>query len=223
MVQIPATVDGQQYSLALDSGAPYSMISTDVIKTWGARHTDWPQVVGAAGPASLLPPRLLRAPMMRVPEIDWGGLRLKQVGVVGMDPEFVSWYSKKTAAPVIGFLSWNVLRAFRVTIDYPHSAVYFEKQGNIDSHDMDVVGLALAQSRSGGWAIVNVVQKDGHSTVDEALPGDKLLKVDGVNVTNLGLEQVIGALGGRPGVSHTLEVDRKGKILTLKATVMNLI
>src|SRR5215469_8358377 len=73
MVQIEATIDGKKYSLALDSGAPYSMISSDEIKNWGTQHADWPQIVGAAGPATLFAPRLLRAPMTRVPLIQWGG------------------------------------------------------------------------------------------------------------------------------------------------------
>jgi len=223
MVQIEASIDGKKYSLALDSGAPYSMISSDEIKNWGTQHADWPQAVGAAGPASLLPPRLLRGPMMRIPQINWGGLLLKNVGAVGMDPEFVSWYSKKTAAPVIGFLAWNVLRAYRVTIDYPHSAVYFEKQTELDAHDMDVVGLALARSRTGGYAVVAVVQKDSKPMVDEVQAGDKLLKVDDVDVSNLGLEKVIDALAGDPGDVHTLVLDRKGATLTIKAKVMRLI
>ena len=223
MVQIEATIDGQHYSLALDSGAPYSMISSDAIKTWSTRHADWPHVAGAAGPATLLPPRLLRAPMMRIPQIQWGGLPLKSVGVLGMDPEFVSWYSKKTVAPVIGFLAWNVLQAFRVTIDYKNSAVYFEKQRELDSHDMDVVGLALARSRSGGYAIVSIVQKDGHPAVDEAQPGDKLLKVDDRDVTHADLQTVVDALRGKPGDLRTLVLDRKGKTVTTKARVMRLI
>src|SRR5262249_17787705 len=171
MVQIEATIDGKKYSLALDSGAPYSMISRDEIKKWGTQHADWPQAVGAAGPASLLPPRLLRGPVMRIPQINWGGLLLKNAGVVGMDPEFVSWYSKKTAAPVIGFLAWNILRVYRVTIDYQHSTVYFEKETELDAHDMDVVGLALARSRTGGYAVVAVAQKDSKPLVEQVQQG----------------------------------------------------
>lgn len=219
MVQIEATIGGQKYSLALDSGAPYSMIASDVMK----QHAEWPQIIGAAGPATLFAPRLLRAPMMRVPQIQLGGLTLDNVGVLGMDPDFVSWYSKKTVAPVIGFLSWNVLQAFRVTIDYPNSAVYFEKQRNIDGHDLDVVGLALARSRSGGYAIVAVAQKDGHPTVDGAQPGDKLLKVDNLDAVHADLQTVIHALRGKPGDTHTLVLDRKGTMLTIKAKVVRLI
>jgi len=223
MVQIEAGIDGKKYSLALDSGAPYSMISSDEIKNWGTQHADWPEAVGAAGPASLLPPRLLRGAMMRLQQINWGGLLLKNVGVVGMDPEFVSWYSKKTTAPVIGFLAWNILRAYRVTIDYEHSTVYFEKEAELDAHDMDVVGLALARSRTGGYAVVAVVQKDSKPLVEQVQPGDKLLKVDDVDVSNLDLEKVIEALRGDPGDVHVLVLDRKGATLTVKARVMRLI
>jgi len=223
MVQIEASIDGKKYSLALDSGAPYSMISSDEIKNWGTQHADWPEAVGAAGPASLLPPRLLRGAMMRVQQINWGGLLLKNVGVVGMDPEFVSWYSKKTAAPVIGFLAWNILRAYRVTIDYQHSTVYFEKEAELDAHDMDVVGLALARSRTGGYAVVAVAQKDSKPLVEQVQQGAKLLKVDDVDVSNRDLEKVIEALRGDPGDVHVLMLDRKGATLTVKARVMRLI
>lgn len=224
MVQMEATIDGQKYSLALDSGAAYSMISSDAMRAWSAHHTDWPQVLGAAGAANVFGmPRLLKAPMMRIPEIRWGGLSLKNVGVLGMDSEFVSWYSKKTAAPVNGFLAWNVLRAFKVTIDYPRSVVYFEKQGNIDDHDADTVGLTLARSRSGGYAVLAVVQKDGHPVVDGIQAGDKLLKVDDREISNLSLEKAVEALAGRPDDVHVLVLDRKGTSVTIKATVMHLI
>src|SRR5215470_17849875 len=69
MIQIEAGIGGQRYSLALDSGAPYSMISSDAIKAWSTQHQDWAHIAGAAGPATLLPPRLLRASMMRIPQI----------------------------------------------------------------------------------------------------------------------------------------------------------
>ncbi|HEY6249262.1 MAG TPA: PDZ domain-containing protein [Candidatus Angelobacter sp.] len=224
MVQMEATIDGQKYTLALDSGSPYSMISRDAMKTWSAHHPDWQKITGAAGAASVLGiPRLLRAPMMRIPQIQWGALALPDVGALGMDSEFVNWYSKKTAAPVIGFLAWNVLRAFRVTIDYPHAAVYFKKLGQIDRHDIDAVGLAVTRSRSGGYAVVAVVQKDGHPTVDDVQPGDKLLKVDDRDVTKLALEKVMDALSGRPGDVHALTLDRKGTTLIVKAKVMHLI
>jgi hypothetical protein len=223
MIQIEATINGQRYGLALDNGAPYSMISSDAIKTWSTQHPDWPHITGAAGPAILLPPRLLRAPMMRIPQILWGGIPLNNVAVVGMDPEFVSWYSKKTAAPVAGFLAWNVLQAFRVTIDYKNSAVYFEKQHELDSHDMDTVGLTLARSRSGGYAILAIVQKNGQPTVEGAQPGDKLLKVDGLDATHADLQTIIDALHGKPGSSHVLVLDRKGQTVTVTAKVMRLL
>lgn len=224
MVQMEATIDGQPYSLALDSGAPYSMISSDAMKTWAAHHADWPQITGAAGAASVFGiPRLLGGPMMRVPYIQWGGVALNNVGALGMDAEFVSWYSKKTAAPVIGFLAWNVLQAYRVTIDYQRSSVYFEQRRQIDSHDADAVGLAVAHSRSGGYAVVTVVQKDGHPTVDDVQRGDKLLKVDDLDVSNFALEKVMDALSGRPGDVHVLTLDRKGTKLTIKAAVRHLI
>ena len=224
MVQMEATIDGRSYSLALDSGAPYSMISSDALKTWAAHHADWPQITGAAGAASVFGiPRLLGGLMMRVPQIQWGGVALNNAGALGMDAEFVSWYSKKTAAPVIGFLAWNVLQAYRVTIDYQRSFVYFEQRRQIDSHDADAVGLAVAHSRSGGYAVVAVVQKDGHPTVDDVQRGDKLLKVDDLDVSNFALEKVMDALSGRPGDVHVLTLDRKGTKLTIKATVRHLI
>jgi C-terminal processing protease CtpA/Prc len=49
-----------------------------------------------------------------------------------------------------------------------------------------------------------VVEKDGRATVEEVQPGDKVLKVDNLDVTHLGLERVISALRGRPGDVRTL-------------------
>jgi len=223
MVQLNATIDGAPYSLALDSGAPYSMISSEAIQNWMSRHKDWPTTKGTAGAANMLPGPLRRGPMMRVPLITTAETSLRNVGFAGMDSEFISWYSKKTAAPVNGFLSWNVLSAYRVTIDYPGSALYFEKQSEIDTHEADSVGLTLARSRSGGYAILAVVQKDGRPVVDGAQPGDKLLKVDGRDISQLDFQSALHALQGRPSDAHTLVLDRKGETITITAKVMHLI
>jgi len=223
MVQVNVTIDDASVSLALDSGAPYSMISSEAIQQWSSKHKDWPSIVGVAGAANFLPGRLRGLPMMRVPLITTAGGSLKNVGFAGMDSEFVSWYSKKTAAPVIGFLSWNVLRAYRLTIDYPASALYWEKEGEIDAHDADSVGLTLARSRSGGYAILSIVQKDGKPAVEGAQPGDKLLKVDGIDIPQLDFQRALHALQGRPGDIRTFVLDRKGETLTIQAKVMHLI
>lgn len=69
--------------------------------------------------------------LMRIPEIVIGRLALKQVGVLGAgrdkgfstNMDLFDWYSTKNAVPVIGWIGGNVLKAFRLSIDYQNHAV----------------------------------------------------------------------------------------------------
>ena len=82
---------------------------------------------------------------MRVPEISLGSVILKDVGALAAGPGrspvpgvgFFNWYSQKNDVPVIGWIGGNVLRQFRLTIDYPHRMTYWLKEADTESHDID--------------------------------------------------------------------------------------
>lgn len=150
--QIDAVIDGDSLAFALDNGSAYSFVSYEVYELLSQRHPSWPHITGTTGCANMWgwwPPNEETLPVLRLPEILWGSVRLTDVAIVGV-PKVTEngsslgvWYSQKTACPVVGFLGPNAFNAFRVEIDYVNSAIYFEKGDKYDSHDMDLVGLTL--------------------------------------------------------------------------------
>jgi hypothetical protein len=226
--QIDAVVDGDSLSFALDNGASYSFVSYDVFESLLERHPDYPHATGATGCANMWgwwPPQEQTLPVMRLPEV-WGGpVRLTEVGIVGVPevaengPSLGAWYSQKTARPVVGFLGPNAFEGFRVEIDYANSAIYFEKGVEHDPHDMDLVGLTLRPEKDRSFTIIGVAMKDGIPVVEGIEPGDVLLRVGDLKTTGATFGTVVDALRGKPGDVRVLEVDRNGKRIVVETKV----
>jgi hypothetical protein len=233
IVQIDAVIDGDSLSFALDMGAAYSFVDADVVEKIVKRHPDAPRVTGAAGCANMWgwwPPDEERAPVVRAPEIVWGGVRLSGVGLVGVasvapgGPPLGAWYSQKAAGPVKGFLGPNAFMAYRVEIDYAEGAVYFEKGAAPgDPNDMDLVGLTLRPENDGSYTVIGIVKHGVKATVEGVVPGDRLLRIGDLEVTGATMGTVVDALRGRPGDVRTLLLDRGGAKIELDAVVKRLL
>lgn len=137
---------------------------------------------------------------------------MSDVGLVGLPDSFplAVWYSQKSARPVDGLLGPNAFRSYRVEIDYPDSAVYFEKSTDGDFHDMDIVGLTLRPEADGNYSIIGIADKDGRPSVEGVKIGDVLVKVDDLVVRNSTMGTVADALRGKPGDFHRIIVERNG-------------
>lgn len=245
IVQIDAVIDGDSLSFALDMGASYSFVDADVLERIIKRHRDMPRMKGAAGCANMWgwwPPDEQYAPVARVSEIVWGGVRLAGVGVVGVEgvqpggPPLGAWYSQKTARPVKGFLGPNAFKGYRVEIDYAGSAAYFEKgpaggssaapggpAATDDTNDMDLVGLTLRPENDGSYTVIGIVKHGVIATVEGVVPGDRLLRIGDLEVTGATMGTVIDALRGKPGDIRTLFLDRGGAKISIKAPVKRLL
>lgn len=227
ILQIDAVIDTDSLSFALDNGASYSCISEDVLKSISQMHSDWLSINGAIGCANMWGhwPLENRWLIMRIPEIKLGAVILTDVGITGL-PNFYSngtdlgtWYSKKTARPVVGFLGPNALKSFRVEVDYANSKVYFEKDLDFNPHDMDLVGLTLNTEPDGNFIIIGVTKKNGKPTVEGVEPGDVLLRVDDLRTTGATFGTVVDALRGKPGDVRILELERNGKRFKVETKV----
>jgi hypothetical protein len=232
IVQVDAVIDGENYSFALDNGASYSFTSVDLLEKLSKRHPDWPRMLGAAGCANMWgwwPPNEAEWPVMRVPGFKWGSASVENAGIVGLPNIFGQgktigdWYSQKTARPVDGFLGANILKAFRVEIDYKNSAVYFEKAPEFDTNDMDTVGITIQPLDDGKYQVLGIVRKDGNPAVEGVKAGDKLLKIDDLAITGATMGTVSEALRGKPGDIRSLTLERDGKSIIIKATVKRLL
>ena len=231
-MQIDAVIDGDSLSFALDMGASYSFVDADVLERIIKRHRDMPRMKGAAGCANMWgwwPPDEQYAPVARVPEIVWGGVRLAGVGLVGVagvqpgGPPLGAWYSRKSARPVNGFLGPNAFKAFRVEIDYAGSAVYFEKTAQFDTFDMDLVGLTLRPEDDGSYTVIGVAVKDGRPAVEGVEPGDKLIQIGDLKTTGATMGTVVDALRGKPGDIRYLMLERAGNKFRIDTKVMRLL
>lgn len=231
IVQLDAAVGGEALSFALDNGASYSFTSPEVLDRLGKAHPGWPRGAGAVGCANIWGtwPQEASWPLLRVPEIIWGGVRLPDVGLVGLPSFFPdgtsvgAWYSRKTARPVDGFLGPNAFRAFRVEIDYAGGAVYFEKGAEPDPHDLDLVGVTVGPEAGGRWKVVGVAQRDGRPVVEGVEAGDLLLGVGSLQTTGATMGTVVDALRGTPGDSRVLTLERAGKRITVESRVRRLL
>jgi hypothetical protein len=164
--------------------------------------------------------------LLRIPEVSLGSLEVKDVGALAVgagrllpgNVDLFDWYSRKNAVAVIGWVGGNVLKAFRLTIDYPHGTTYWLKQADPDSHDLDQVGLTLRYANH-SFVIARVATKNGKATVDGVLPGDRLIKVDQLDVNSATWGAVYDALHGKPGQARSLTLERNGRRFSVDAKV----
>ncbi len=119
-------VDGTKYAMLLDSGASFTMVSEVVLKAWGQRHPAWPRYPGAFGEATTLGGQTLET--MLLPQGRWGPFSLGEVGVTSqLDGTFERYMSGLMRAPIVGALAGNVLKGFRVELDYKHERLYLSR------------------------------------------------------------------------------------------------
>jgi hypothetical protein len=227
ILQMDAVIGGEQYSFAFDNGASCSFVPDQLVEKWRKQHPGWPGSTGAVGCANMWGSWPLEEnwPMVRIPDFQWGNLIVENAVIAGLPPIFRgktdigTRYSKKTAGPVNGFLGPNVFKNFRVDIDYPNSAIYFEKGGDPDIHDMDIVGLTLKPLDDGRYMVIGVVLKDGTPKSGEIASGDILLKIGDLKTTGATMGTVVDALRGKPGDKRILTLERDGRTFTLEAAV----
>jgi hypothetical protein len=226
LIAVEASIDGRSYPITIDNGSAYTWVRQSTVKNWLALHPDWERGVGAVGASNV---RMSGdgtetfVTLLRIPEIAMGSLRLKDVGVLAAGPgrlfgnlDLFDWYSEKNAVPVIGWVGGNVLKGFRLTIDYPIQTMYWLRQTGPDSHDLDQVGLTLRFDR-GEYTVAAVVKKHGAPTVDGVLPGDRLVRVGGRETRNATWGALYNAMHGKAGETRMLVLERDGNRLTVVA------
>ena len=220
---VEAIADGEILALGVDNGSSYTWVSDTLTKAWSGRHPDRPYAVGAAGAANFFGFDFeSEGTLMRLPELRIGGVRAPGVGVLGASQGLFEWYSKKSAGPVKGFIGANVLKGFRVEIDFPARTTYWEAGPAADSFDLDIVGLTLRPDADGGYTVAGVVVKDGRRAVEDVRPGDRLVRVDALDTAGAAMGAVVDAMRGTPGMTRTLVLEREGKPFVVKAKTMRL-
>jgi hypothetical protein len=220
LMQIPANIEGNAHNLGLDIGATVSLISSDLLSQWQKAHPRWPHMTGAVGPANMWGMKGEATwDVVRVPQLQYGGMILKDVVLAPFPMEELGWFEKRSGIPTIGLIAADALLNYRIGLDYAHSTVYFEQLSKMQPINMDVVGLVLHPEPDGRYTVLGVVAYKGKPSVPSVKPGDVLVSVDGGRAKGATMGQVWSLLEGSPDTIRTLVLEREGKQYTVKAAV----
>lgn len=223
LLYLSATMDGESVPVGVDTGSAGTWISDALTDAWRLRHPEWPHATGAAGSANFWGYDFEAVgDLMRLPRIGIGPLTLTDVAVLGLDRRLFHWYSGKSAGPVAGFLGGNVLKGFRLEIDFPGGMTYWEEGPRPLPADLDTVGFTLRRDPDGGFTVVGVVSKEDGPVLQGVLPGDRLLRVDSFATQGELMGAVAEALRGGPGETRTLILERGGQEFCVEAIVTRL-
>jgi hypothetical protein len=226
LIAVDATIDGDTYPITIDNGSGYIWLRKSTARKWLSRHPDWQRGIGAVGLSNM---RMAddgteaTGLLVRIPEIKLGSLRIKDVGALAIAPDnngrdFMDWYSAKNAAPVIGWLGGNALRAFRITIDYPARVAYWLRQTAVDARDLDYVGLTLIFKHD-EYFVGAIATQDGKPTMKSVLVGDKLVQIGTLRTNGASREAIFAAMHGKSGDARSLILERNGRQCQLQASV----
>jgi predicted aspartyl protease len=221
--RIEAQIDGQDYGFLLDTGASFTMISQEVLNQWSGKHAAWQRTSGAVGSANMgLGKMEASATMMRIPNVKLAGFKLPTMTAVSRPPgTFEKYMSQMMTGPIIGAIGGNVLKAFRVEIDYANGVTYLEKHGDPDNA-LDIVGLTLRPRRDGTYLISGVSKENSAEVIQSIKEGDKLIRVDKLEVLGAPLADVVNSLRGAPKQVRVLVMEREGRQFTVKAPAVRI-
>jgi hypothetical protein len=220
LIQIASQIEGQSYNLVLDTGSSMSFISSELLSKWHTTHPAWPFMTGAVGAANMFgTPEETERFVLRLPSLQYGTSALNQVSIASLPPNLLDKFKQRAGSETVGLLGGDAFRNYRVGIDYAHSAVYLDHVSNTPASDVSVVGLTLRPEPDGRYTVVAVVDYQGKPAVPDVNPGDVLLGVDGASATGATLGQVWSLLGGSPGQTRSLTLEREGKRLTVDAPI----
>lgn len=109
---------------AIDEGGPAiratSLVSTTIFEEWQKEHPQWRVVQNAEEGSG--------EPLIEVPEVTIAGFAVGPVWFTRRpDDNFSEHFSNWTDKPVHGAIGGNVLKHFRILLDYPRAAAWLEK------------------------------------------------------------------------------------------------
>ncbi len=134
------TVDGEPITLLFDTGATAlptqsgaasrniatvngigvtSYIVTSIFNRWHARHPEWPVVLN--GDRLIPGTRLIRVPDVALGTLHVGPVWFTERPDVNFGPQRMSLWMGQT---VVGAAGANVYGRFKITVDYPHEALW---------------------------------------------------------------------------------------------------
>jgi len=102
-----------------------SFAAATLFESWHRRHPEW-RLIDNAEKAS-------GSPMIEVPEIEVAGLKAGPVWFTRRSDAGMQWMSKFMDQPISASLGGDFLRYFTITVDYPGSIAFFERDATLAS------------------------------------------------------------------------------------------
>ncbi|MFE1602538.1 peptide-binding protein [Methylobacterium sp. ID0610] len=233
---IKAGIGGGLHSFVLDAGSGYTWVRGEVLERWLAAHPDWHRATGAVGQSNNAMVDFdfeKKGVVARIPALTLGAVTLERIGILGTAPLLgrigdtllgnLFWdnWQKAATEPVVGWIGGNVLKQFRVTLDYPARTVFLKRVAPADAHDLDQIPVTLVRrgSRTYVGGLVAPAQRSAEVGEPDLKVGDEILSVDGMPVPGATKQAVLSALHGMPGAVRRVVVDRNGTQVEARAIV----
>ncbi|SPF36731.1 putative PDZ/DHR/GLGF domain protein [Candidatus Sulfopaludibacter sp. SbA4] len=222
--RIEIQIAGQTYGFLLDTGATFTMISRVALEQWAKANPDWPTATGAVGFANMFGGKMeSEALMMRISEMKIGSVSVANAAAVSRpDGTFEKYMSGMMTAPIIGSVAGNVLRNFRVEIDYQGGWVYLQRGSN-SAPEPAAVGLVLTPGKDGALMVSAVSSKAAADVSSGVHPGDRLIAIDDAPMTGKVLTAAAEALQGMRDATKRLTLERGGERVAVTVTCENLL
>jgi hypothetical protein len=220
LITVSSELNGKSCAFGLDTGLTTSLTDSANLTQWHKAQPAWPYTAGILGAANMTGGLdELKGASLRVPALQLGAASLHDVMVASND-KAVEAFDGKTPNLLSAILGGEAFKGTRIGIDYAHNTLYLEQINNSPTAaGLDVIGLTLRPEVDGRFTVVAIVPYEGQPSVPEVKAGDVLVGVDGAPVTGATMGQVWSLLGGDPGQTRKLIIERDGKRLTMEATV----
>ena len=158
-----------------------------------------------------------------MPEVTWGTLQITNVLFVSRPDETYSSTSFETPGSIAGALGGNVLKGFRMEIDYPHGATYLEQQSIDAGNDMNSAGLVLDVDSANDLIVRAISSTAAAMTKSNIHPGDQILEIDGKREMPWNFVDASDALSGTVGATKRLVIRRAGKEIETMVRIAHLL
>jgi len=224
------TIDGRRTLMVIDDGGSYSAVLGSVASEWLATHPSWLRSEGGVGESNLIMDGGIDvgAPVLKIPNATLGPLKLDELGVMSptiggvlggfVTHTFIDYYSEKAGEEVNGWIGGNVLKSFRLTLEYSNCVSYWLQETPIDTHDLDQVGITLAHSGN-MTTVAGIAKKNGVATVSSVMAGDQIVSIGGRPTAAMTRGELLDALHGTPGEHRHLVLKRNGKLVEVDTVV----
>jgi hypothetical protein len=118
--RIEVDLDGDIHGMLLDTGTSMTILSEAL------RDDRWEGTSGSIGDAAYFGGSVIET--VTIPKLSWGPHRFDEVTCVTQRRgAFEDWMSSMTDGPIVGALGGNVLRHFKITIDYRNERLFVQR------------------------------------------------------------------------------------------------